>query len=211
MHQHPQPGGVQGALHDVGEPGVLEDASGEGDGVQSVAPGQCDRGGGRAGADGRVDAGRHGSGRCPPPRLIHQDGDQRSGVDLQRLVVGVVDIHGPLRDGALVDGPGEGLQLDGGLALVADPAPEADDGGGGVEQATHARRRRAVPAGHQVDQRPGPVVEPGADAGGLVGAEGVVHPGHGHPPRFADRRAAAGHGDRAEVADALEPHQIGHQ
>ena len=100
---------------------------------------------------------------------------------------------------------GELLELDRGLALVVDRVADAEDGGGGVEQAARAGGQRGVDAlgGHR--DHGGPLVRVAA---GDLGVAGV---GGGHPPRLPDGGRAARHGHRGEVAAALEGGQAGGQ
>ena len=80
----------------------------------------------------------------PRSRSDDQPGDQRGRVEHEHAVLAVEHGHGALvgRRVPPVDRPGQGLELDRGLRLVAHPAPSPEEAGDGVEQPADAGRPR---------------------------------------------------------------------
>ena len=105
--------------------------------------------------------------------------------------------------------PRRPLQLDGGLGLVAHRRAPAEEHRDRVEQAAHA--------GGGQGRRPAGEVAHVGDAGGVDAAHrdgiagGELTPDRRHAPRLPDRRRAAGHGHRPQMADPLEAVEVGDQ
>jgi hypothetical protein len=101
---------------------------------------------------------------------------------------------------------GEAFEFHRRLPFVLHQVAQAEQAGGGVEPAAEAGGRRAAQvAGEHGEQRAGVaarvvLLDPAADA---VAEAGAVQGGDGHAPRFLGGAVAAGHGQRAEVAETL--------
>ena len=156
---------------------------------------------------------RHDGGRHPTLQIAHQLPDGRAGIEHEprrRAATGTR----PPRVGAR-SRPGERLELDRRLPLVADPCRRAAQRADGVEQPADARRQR---------RQLGRVTDPadGLPVGGRDGvserprqrrcrAERCCQPRRRHSPRLTDGGRAAGHPHRPQPAGALVAAQVADQ
>ena len=158
-------------------------------------------------ADRLVEAGRRPAPGVPRVPVGDEPGDQRRRVEDERAASSSARPHGALVAPArrAEDRPGQGLQLDGGLRLVADPSRPPS------RAATASNSRPMLVVGAVRVARCGQVehgVAPGAiDVGSARldrrRAARSREPDRGHAPRLADGGHAAGHRDGGEVADPV--------
>ena len=109
-----------------------------------------------------------------------------------------------------IDGAGHRLELDGGLRLVADPRPAAEQRGRRVEQPPHARGDRTATFRHQLEDgiahRGVDPFDPRRTATQVGGGRG---PRRGHAPRLTNRGHSPRHHHGAQVPDPFVAVQIG--
>src|ERR1700730_12401825 len=149
---------LQPGPHELAEPGVLEDASGEGDGAQASAPRQLRRRRHGGPADAFVEPGRDDGRGDAAGEGIEDGGDEGRRVDDE--LSGGVHLEGEwIRRGAGRHGAGQRLELDGGLALVAHTGSAGHQGGYCVEEPAHARRDGRGGRVHQAHDRGAAAVE----------------------------------------------------
>ena len=137
-HEHAQAGVLEPGRRELEQQAVLEDAAGqdgEVDAPRARPPARTPR---RSPARGRRGSARRSSSTGTPAAQVGEDGEDRR-----------LRVHDDRRDRLQHErirlggaGVGERLELDGGLALVADLEAHAAHRGDGVEQAPGARRER---------------------------------------------------------------------
>ena len=192
---------------------VLEDTAAQSDradpGVVPRPAGQLDdRPGHRMVEPARQHRPRH-----PAPEFGRDRAEHGGGVDHDGTVR-LGDLEGERATGPLVSLVAPRLHLDGGLGLVRDRLPDADQRGHGVEETAHAAGGDAVQAPLELPaQDPALGLGAGRHAGQVVvpGQAGRPEVGQGRAVGAADGGVAAGQRDVFQVGQAAEPPVIGQQ